>query len=180
MLLKSNRLPRDYNEPEETKLYKIRKAQELLNKKISEGRVEVKRANQGDVISRGLNLNKLKTKYDPKNETGIRYLMGVFRVPIGITQEQLDILQKEKVAKWIVIMEKQGWDWIQSAPIEVTNGVYPAQNLEDGSPDLGSRERIVRTQFKKRDIQIIRTELRPEDYLPLVVGEKNNVIPKYS
>ena len=175
MLLKSSNLPRDFNDPQDTGEYKVKKANDQLIKKILSGTVELKQGQPGDQISRPLNLEQLKAKYDPANETGVRYLMGVFRVPVGISQETLDNLTKERVTTWILIMQKQGWDWVRMSSIDTSSGVYPARDLETGLPDLGSRELIVRTQFRKRDIQIVRTELRPESYKALVLGE-NNVI----
>ena len=175
MLLKSSERPRDFNAPIDTAEYKVEKANQELIKKILAGRVEVRRPEVGEVVSKPLDLAALKAKYDPAKETGIRYLMGVFRVPIGITQVTLDSLIKDRVTTWILIMQKQGWDWVRMSPIDTASGVYPARDLVTGLPDLGSREMTVRTQFKKRDIQIVKTELRPESYKALVVGE-NNVI----
>lgn len=179
MLLKIAPKPIDYNNPEPTADYKVRKGQAELEEKIRTGRIELKRPEVGDVISKGIDVNSLKAKYDPAKETGIRWLYGVYRVPIGISLDVLKAMDKEKVTTWISIMEKQGWEWIMTSPIRLANGVYPARYLDDNSPDLAHRERIISTQFRKKDIQIIKTELRPELVKPLVVGDNGNVIPKY-
>jgi hypothetical protein len=175
MLLKSSNRPVDYNEPEETKLYKVRQAQERINRLKAEGMLELRRPEAGDVLSRGLDKQKLQAKYDPKKETGVRYLMGVYRVPIGVSLEQLHNLDKENVVKWIGAMSKMGWDWVQGSQVETGEGVYPAQDLDTGLKDFGMRERIIRTKFRKREIEIVMTELRPSVLRDLVVGERGNV-----
>ncbi len=181
MLLKSNNRPVDYSDKAEpTSKYKIRKANERLRLLQELGALELRRPNVGEAVSRGLSKEQLQAKYDPAKETGIRYLMGVYRVPIGASAQQIANLDKEKVLKWIDTMSKMGWDWVRGSNIETGNGVYPAKDLGSNVPDLGHRERIVRTKFRKRDIEIVKTELKPEVIKNLVLGEKGNVVPELS
>lgn len=180
MLLKSSNRPVDYNNPEETKKYKVRKAQSRLNYLMSIGAVEVKRLESGEVVAKGLDKAKLQAKYDPARETGVRLLMAVYRVPIGASQEQIHEMDKKKVVKWIETMSKMGWDWVHGSQVETGEGVYPARDLDTGLPDFGKRERIIRTSFRKREIEIVKTELRPEVIRNLVVGERGDVISEHS
>jgi len=176
MLLKSNERPTDYAEgTETTKEYKVRTAQARYSALQQAGLLELHRPQRGDVISRGLDKSRLQRKYDPQRETGKRLLMGSYRVPLGVSSQQLHELDKKAVVKWIRAMETLGWDWVQGSNIETGNGVYPALDIDGKTPDLGSRERLLRTTFKKREIEIIRTELRPYVTKNLVLGDKVDV-----
>lgn len=171
MLLKSSDLPRDFNAPVDTAEYKVEKGQQELQQKLETGQVELAEAKPGDIVSPGLDIDKLKAKYDPARETGYRYHIGVFRVPLGISQPVLDKMIVDKTTLWVSVMGKQGWDWDGSTKIQTSAGVYPARSLDDDTPDLGLREMMVRARFRKRDVQTVITELRPEDSASLVVGD---------
>lgn len=174
MLLKSSNRPKDFNAPTDTAEYKVEQAQKEIKIKRDAGLAKLVTAQPGDEVAPALDLAALKAKYDPARETGYRYHIGVFRVPIGISQEHLDRMVVEKTTFWIDrVMLKQGWDWDGSTKIQTSPGIYPARNLNDNTPDLGSREMMVRARFRKRDIEIVKTELRPEDHVALIVGEDN-------
>lgn len=176
MLLKSSERPYDYSEhAEPTKDYKVRTEQARISRLLSQGLIELRRPDDGDVLSPGLDKTKLQARYDPAKETGVRRLMGVYRVPLGISASQLAQMDKEKVVKWIEAMKGQGWDWVSGSTIETGNGVYPSRDLDTGAPDLSSRERIVRAQFRKREIEFVKTELRPSVLRDMGLGGKLHV-----
>ena len=86
---------------------------------------------------------------------------GTFRVPTDINERTYEAVRLAAVRKYIDAMQKQGWELWPDSGIEITPGVYPAQDLATGLPLLGQRELVISAAFRKRHPKPLRLLIPP-------------------
>lgn len=115
----------------------------------------------------GLDVAALQRKYHPDRGRAPRMLEGTFRVELGMRMDTFNRIRDDRVNRFVIEMNRRGWDLDLSQNIQVYPGIHPAIDLTTGKPMIGLREFVVRAWFKFRNPEVQRLELDPAWLKPI-------------
>lgn len=118
----------------------------------------------------GLDIAALQRKYHPDRGRAPRMLEGTFRVELSMRIDTFNKIRDDRVNRFVIEMDRQGWDLDTSQNIQVYPGIHPAVDLTTGRPVIGLREFVVRAWFKYRNPIVQRVELDPAWLQPVYAG----------
>ena len=95
----------------------------------------------------GLDLAALRRKYGPHRAYEPKPFKATFQVPLGAHDATFAKEQAKVVGKWIERQEKRGWTFVGSKDVHITEGMYPAKDIETGEMILDKREYIAIAWF---------------------------------
>jgi hypothetical protein len=103
-------------------------------------------------------LDRRRFQQAPEAGYAPQWYTGSFRVPYGMTADQLEGLVKEMATRWFAEMQRRGYDLCNTVP-DLIPGPNPSRDLQSGVIVPGYRDFLIRAQFVVRQPTVTRLEL---------------------
>lgn len=117
-------------------------------------------------VDPGLSVGEILAEHGAEVAYAPKWKLATFRVPMGIRMPQYERFRNDLINRWVIEMERMGWDLDSSSPVCVQPGPYPARDLTTNLEIPGYRDMQVAARFRERNPEVRRIELPSELFEP--------------
>ena len=117
-------------------------------------------------VDPGISKAEILAEHGPDMAYAPTWQYATFRVAMGTRLHQYEAQRNENVNRWVIEMDKLGWDLDTSAKIHCAPGPYPSRDLTTNLEVPGYRDILVAASFIRRNPVVRRIELPAELFEP--------------